>query len=122
MARDSQHGRCGSPRLDGAKERGVSTFRNLNDACFVAALAIEILMQLEPQLADVNADRAVLDDTVILGLAEDGAADAVFTQVLGLAVQSSLSQEVQQISEPGRLLDGRTGGDPFDQLPAGVCP
>jgi hypothetical protein len=79
-------------------------------------------MQLEPQLADMHADGAIFDDTVVLGLAEDGAADAVFTQILGLAVQRSLREKAQEIPESGRLLEGTGGGDPFDQLPPGICP
>jgi len=44
---------------------------------FFASFPVEILMQLEPELANVDADRAVFDDAVILRLAEDGAADVV---------------------------------------------
>jgi hypothetical protein len=64
--------------FDRAKERGVCALRNLNDRRFVAAFAVKILMQLEPQLANVDTNRAVFDDAVILRLAKDGAADVVF--------------------------------------------
>src|ERR1035438_5131401 len=89
-ARDGQNGFCRGPLPGRAKQGGVGPFRNLDNGSFVAAFPIEILMQLEPQLADVDADRAVLNYAVILGFAEDGAADAVLAQILGLAVQGSL--------------------------------
>ena len=78
-------------------------------------------MQFEPQLPHMHADRAVLHHAVVLRLAEHRAADAMFAQILGLAVQGSLRQKAQQISQAGRLLEGTAGGDLLDQLPPGVC-
>jgi hypothetical protein len=105
-----------------SKKGGVRPFRNFDDYRFAAAFPIKILVELQPQLANVNANRTVLDDAVILGFSENGASDAMLAQVLCLAMQSSLSKETQQISESRRLLEGWAGDDSFDQLPAGVCP
>ena len=79
-------------------------------------------MQLETQLADMYANRTVLDNAVVLSLSEDGASDPVLAQVLRLAVESSLCQEAQQIPEPRRFLKRWAGGNPLNQLPAGICP
>jgi hypothetical protein len=79
------------------KEGGVCTFRNFDDDRFAAAFPIKILVQLETQLAHVNADRTIVNDTIILSFAEDCASDSVFGQILCMPVERPLGKKAQQI-------------------------
>jgi hypothetical protein len=52
-------------------------------------------MQLKTKLADVDANRAVLDNAVILSFAEYSVSDAVLAQILSMAVKGSFGEEKQ---------------------------
>ncbi len=81
--------------LGRAKEGGVRTLGDFNDDGFATADPVKILMQLQTQLTDMDADGTVLDDTVVLSFAEDNTSNAMLAQILSLAVKSSLGEEKQ---------------------------
>ena len=49
---------------------------------------------------------------------EQRVADVLLRQLLRMAVKSAFGNIFQQITQPGALLKGWTGGYPVDQLPA----
>jgi hypothetical protein len=53
---------------------------DFDDAAFFPAFSIEILVQLEAQLADMYANRTIFDNAVILGFAENRAPDPILGQ------------------------------------------
>src|SRR5579862_855924 len=101
-----------------SKDRGVRAFRYLDNKGFRTAFAIEVLVELEAQLAHVHPHGAVIDNAVVNRLAEYGAADAMLGQIGDMPMEASLRHVTEKIPDPCRFLEGRAGGDALNQLPA----
>jgi hypothetical protein len=79
---------------------------------------IKVLVKLQAQLSSVYPYRAILQGTVIGGLVEQCVADMLLGQFVGIPVDRLLGNELQQISQPGALLEGWAGNNSLYELPA----
>jgi hypothetical protein len=73
----------------------VGALWNVGDQRLAPSVARKILMQPQPELPHMDANRAVLDRTVVLRLAKDSSSDALFREFSGIPMNGAFGQIAQ---------------------------
>src|SRR5487761_1196557 len=99
------------------EDRDIRALRNFDDQGLIASLPVEILMELQSQLAHLNPDGTVLDRAIVHRLAKDRAADMVLSKLGGMAVDRTVCQVAKKFPQTRGLLEWPGCYDAFDQKP-----